>query len=162
MGLILEPLLKILKAIPIWVYAIAILLAYGGYQRHRAITSTKAAAEATAAEAMQRQEREAEFKLSTVARESADAYAKNLAAVESSRDRTGAELERLRRTIASNRAVGASAAATGKPDGAATAERVVEECAGTLEEVAADAERSAAKVIGLQAYIRNVLKECRK
>lgn len=162
MGLILDPLLKLLKAIPIWVYAIVILLAYGTYQYKRAEAKTKLAAEATAAEALQRQEREAEFKLSTVARESADAYAKNLATVESSRDRTGAELDRLRRTIASNRAVGASATATGKPDGAATAERVVEECAGTLKEVATDVERSDAKVIGLQSYVRNVLKECKK
>lgn len=156
MGLILEPLLKIAKAIPIWVYAIAILLAYGGYQKHRAEVKTKAAAEAIAVKQAESQEREAEFKLATIARETADAYAKNLAAAESSRNATGVELDRLRRVVANNRANSASAAATGKPDGAATAERVVEECAGILEEVAADVERSNAKVIGLQDYIKKV------
>lgn len=53
MGLILSPVLGILRAIPIWAYVIVACLAWGGWQKHRATATQKefqqAQAEAAAA-----------------------------------------------------------------------------------------------------------------
>lgn len=68
------------------------------------------------------------------------------------------ELERLRDTLASRRATPVAAPAQPLPDGAGDTERqILAQCATEVQGLAAEADRLADKVTGLQDYVKTVL-----
>ncbi|RTL06511.1 MAG: hypothetical protein EKK62_12845 [Acidimicrobiia bacterium] len=160
----LGPAMSVLRIVPVWVWIVAACLAWGGWQRHRATSATKAAAvaeqraavEAATSEA-ERAARAQEQAYAENARAAADAYAANL---ERSRAAAGAarsELDRLRVAVAAAGSASGpapSASAPGRSDGATQLRLVVGECAAALSEVAAHADRCEARVRGLQDYVR--------
>ncbi len=167
----IAPLLAIARGVPVWVWALVACVAWGGFNFHRAKTQTAARAAAEQAAAVQAtaaieqaKAREVEHKLNTAAQEAADAYRSTLAQAQRSAAVARTERDRLLDGIASAPGgcpAGPSAAATSGADGAAASRVVVRECSAALQEVAAAADTSDARVIGLQSYIRTVLAECR-
>lgn len=162
----LAPVLSIARAVPVWAWIVVACLAWGGWQRHRATTATKAAAaaeqraaveSATAqAEALARQ---TEQQWAANARSAADAYTANLTRARAGADAARSELDRLRAAVAGTAAAPASgsasgAAAAGGSDGAAQLRLVFGECAAALQAVAASADQCEARVKGLQDYVR--------
>lgn len=161
----LKPILGLLKVIPVWVWVVAFALAWGGWQRHRAISATEAKAQAEQAAAVsaataeaEAQAREREHALNTQAKEAADAYRANEARLR--RDAAAVRTERDRLLHAVDSAVcpaSPSASATGGADAAAGLREVVRQCVGALAQVAAAADASDARLTGLQDYVRAVV-----
>lgn len=162
---LLKPLLALARAVPLWVWVIAVALAWGGWQRHRAISATEAravaeqaAAVSAATAAAEQAAREREHALNTAAQEAADAYRSREA--RSRRDAAAVRDERDRLLHAVDGAgacpTGAGASAAGGADAAAGLREVVRQCVGALAQVAAAADASDARLIGLQDYVRGV------
>lgn len=55
MGIVLSPILGLLKSIPIWVWVVAAALAWGGWQRHSATATAEEFAKAKATAAAERE-----------------------------------------------------------------------------------------------------------
>lgn len=158
------PFLPILRAVPVWAWALAAVLAWGAFQKHRATSATKKAAEAQQAAAVhaataaeQAKAREAEHQLSTRAKEASDVYQANLAAARSRERGARTELERLRVAIANDAAgscpASPGASATGGADAASPVHAVLGSCAGAIQELGRIAEEEAIRLKGLQDHL---------
>lgn len=158
--------LSLLRVVPPLVWVVVACLAWGGWQRHRAISATKAAAvaeqraavEAATSEA-ERKAREQEQTYADNARTAADTYAANLKRARASGDAARRELNVLFDLVASPASPGgaASGAVPGRgADDTAALRVVVGECAAALSQVAEVADDREAHVKGLQDYIRAI------
>lgn len=165
----LAPALGVLRVVPVWAWVIAAALAWGGWQRHRAITATEARAqiEQTAAVAQATAAAEAAARASEAAtadavRRAYDETRTRLARVERAAAGLRDDADRLRAAVgvyaASACAPGDAASAPSRTDGASVVAGrlalVVRECADALQTVAAVADRDGARLEGLQAYVR--------
>lgn len=166
MWLALKPVLAILKAVPAWVWVVVAVLAWGGWQRHRAISAAEARAHAEQAAAVhaataaaQAAARASEAALNESARRAADAYQANLSRVRRDADAVRSERDRLLDAVATAGTCPASpgAAAASGVDAAAGLREVVRQCVGALAQVAEAADASDARLTGLQDYVRAVL-----
>lgn len=165
MWLVLKPVLAILKAVPVWVWVVVAVLAWGGWQRHRAINATEARAQAEQAAAVhaataaaQAAARASEAALNDSARRAADAYQANLSRVRRDADAVRSERDRLLDAVATAGTCPANpgAAAASGVDAAAGLRAVVRECVAALAQVAEAADASDARLSGLQDYVRAV------
>ena len=154
------------RLVPVWAWALAALLAWGGFQKHRATTAVRHAAAAelragaeAAAGRAEAEARQREYEVATNTREAADAYRSKLVRAQRAADGARAELDRLQHAAAAAgqtcpAAAGASTA--GGTHGAASVLQVLGECGAALQAMAADAGADAARLSGLQAYVRAV------
>lgn len=158
--------LSILRFVPVWVWAVVALLAWGGFQRHSATQATKAAAAASQAAAVhaaaaegERQARQLEQTYATNVQKASNAYAQNLRRARAAAADTRSELDRLRdaaAVAAPSCAAGPGAAASAGADAAAGLRQVLGSCAQSLSELAAAADADAARVTALQDYIKAI------
>lgn len=158
--------LGLARKVPMAAWVIVIALVWGGWQKHRAERSTKAAAvaeqraalEAATAEA-ERQARAQEQDFADRARSAADAYSRQVAQARASAASARVGLDSLRSAAAAAApacpAPSAAAAGAGT-DAAAGLRAVVGQCAAALQEVATAADVADARVRGLQDYIRAI------
>ncbi len=162
----MAPLFAIARAVPLWAWALVALLSWGGWQKHRATTATRAAAQAEQAAAVQaeaaraeRAAREQEQTFADNVRSASDAYADNLRRARAAAADTRSELERLRDATAAaapSCAAGPGAAASAGTDAAAGLRDVLGQCAGALSTLAEAADADAARLKGLQDYVRAI------
>lgn len=159
------PVLGVLRAVPLWAWALAAALAWGGWQRHRAISATEAKAQAEQAAAVhaataaaQAAARASEAALNESARRAADAYQANLSRARRDADAVRTERDRLLDAVATSGTCPASpsAAAASGVDAAAGLRAVVRECVAALAQVAEAADASDARLTGLQDYVRAI------
>lgn len=148
MGLILSPILAVLRAIPWWAYAIAACLAWGGFQRHRAVSAAKEYQQAQAEAAAEREQalqaaiNETARRLAAQAQATKEADEQTARAVATAAGAIGAA-NRLRSQLA---AIKASAAAS-HPTAAGAGQTgrladVLAECVDRYRTVAAAADRA--------------------
>ena len=154
MGLILTPVLQVLRAVPIWAYALVALLTWGGWQRHVATTATRAAEQAVAQQRVDAAARAQEFEFADKARKAADEYRTNLAHVSRSAGAASAALGGLLDSLPGAIAAAASAATTGRIDGSTNVGLVVGQCVRTVQTVAEAADACEQRLSGLQAYVK--------
>lgn len=156
---------RVFGLVPWWAWVAAAALVWGGWQRHTATVATRQAEQAKASAALQaaaaqaeRQARQLEQTYTAHVRSAADAYATNLRAARAAADRARLGHDGLRDAIAAapGCAAAPSAAASGRPDGAAELRAVLGSCVASLRDVAAVADEDAAKLKGLQDYIRAI------
>lgn len=156
--------LGLLRAVPVWAWALAALLAWGAFQKHRATSATEQSERAKAAAVIatktaeaEKAEREREFQFAEATRKAADAYAKNVARQQAAAAGARADLDSLRDAIASapGPACPASSAARG-PDADGAFRELFGSCAANLQALAQEADRLEAKLTGLQDYVRSV------
>jgi hypothetical protein len=162
----MAPLLALVRVVPVWAWALAALLAWGAWQKHRATVSTRAAAAAEQSAAVQaeaakaeRAARELEQTYATNVQGAANAYSENLRRARAAAADTRSELERLRDATAAtapNCAASPGATAASGVDGAAGLREVLGSCARSLSELAAIADSDAARVTALQDYIKAI------
>ncbi len=101
--------------------------------------------------------REKETALLAAKTEAEVQYAKQRKAAARSADGARIALDSLRATLKAPAGGASKTAATGPgTDGASAAREVVRDCAGTLVQVAADADRLTAQLAGLQGYVSGV------
>lgn len=148
MGLILSPILAVLRAIPWWAYVIAACIAWGGYQRWRANSAAQEYQQAQAEAAAEREQALQAAINETARRLAAQAQAtkeadENLNRARSAAVGATAAADRLRVRLAAIKAdAGASnpaAAGASQTDRLADA---ISECADRYRAVAAIADRS--------------------
>ena len=157
---------RVFGLVPWWAWVAAAVLAWGGWQRHTATVAARQAEQAKASAALheavaqaERQAREIEQTYTTNVRSAADAYATNLRAARAAADRGRVGLDSLRRAAAAAAPACQAAsnpAAVARADAAAGLRAVVGQCAAALQEVAAAADASDARLKGLQDYIRAI------
>jgi hypothetical protein len=161
-------LLAIARLLPWWAWVALPLVLWVGWQRHTAQAATQArlhaeqqAAIHEVARTAEAAARQAEAQANTNARKVTDDAHRRTQAAQAAAAATAVDLQRLRSAIAAAApasAAGADPAAAGSPDAAATARAVVDQCAGLLAAVAADADTCGATLSGLQAYVREVVR----
>jgi len=169
MGLILSMLwgriAPVLRLVPWWAWLVGALLAWGAWQRHHALAETRRAAQAEQAAAVhaatalaERQAREQENTYADNARKAADAYRAQLEAAHRSAGAARAGLLGLRDAIASAPAcpAGAGASAPSGIAGDAELRNVLNECGAALQTVAEAADQDAARLKGLQDYVKAI------
>lgn len=123
---------------------------------HSGMTSAeaKAARQALVAEQVAR-EREQQLVLARQKVE--ERYAQEKRVLQRSAAGAQSELDRLRDELAGGRQAGSDPTAPGRADGSASLEReLLSSCAGALVQLAAEADGLAARLIGLQGYVREV------
>ena len=156
---------RVFGAVPWWVWAAVVVVAWGGWQRHNATVATKRAAQAeqraaveAATAAAEAQARQLEQTYTANVRSAADGYAQNLRAARAAADRARAGHDGLRDAIAAVPACPASpgASAPRGPDGTAELRSVLGSCAASLQQLAALADEDAAKLKGLQDYVKAI------
>jgi len=158
--------LGIFKAAPFWVWAIVVAMAWGGVQRvnatHQA-TKRAAAEQAAAVHAVaateQAKARQREAALSEATRKAADAYRSDLARRSAAAAAVRADRDRLLDAVAAAPGAcpsGAGASAPSGADGAAALRLVVRECAAAVQALAETADNNAARLKGLQDYVRAI------
>jgi hypothetical protein len=148
MWLILKPIVSVLRAIPWWAYAIAICLAWGAWQRHRA-NATAAEYQHAQAEAAQQREAALAASIAETARRlaaqqeatrNADAQTLkargNAAAAGAAADRLRAKLAAVNADAGASHSTAASASATGR------LADILATCADRYRDVAASADRA--------------------
>lgn len=105
----------------------------------------------------ERQAREIEAQYALNAQKAAKTYATQTSRVRADADAARGELDRLRDAISSGGIYAAEGAASAaRADAAKRLAIVVNECAAALSTVARDADATAAKLIGLQEYVRGL------
>lgn len=162
----LAPVLGVLRAVPVWVWVVTAALGWGAFQKASATRATKAAEQAKASAQLhaatseaERKAREFEAHLAEQSRKAADAYNAQVAAARRSAAAARTELDRVRDAIAAAPGFcppASGAAATGGTDGAANLRQVLRECVGTVQTLAEAADADAAKLTGLQDYVRSI------
>lgn len=162
---LLKPVLAVARAVPLWVWVVVVALAWGGWQRHRAISATEARAAAEQAAAVsdataaaEQAAREREHALNTRAQEAADVHRANEARLRRDAAAVRDERDRLLHAVDSAGVcpAGAGASSPGGADAAAGLREVVRQCVAALAQVAAAADASDARLTGLQDYVRAV------
>lgn len=158
--------LSILRVVPVWAWALAALLAWGGFQKYRATSATQKAERATAAAVIatktaqaEQAEREREFQFSEQARKAADEYARHVARQKAAAAGARAELDSLRDAIAASPASPACTGASaprGIDAAGGTFRELFGSCAATLQSLAQEADRLEGKLTGLQSYVQSI------
>ncbi len=161
---LLSGALRIVKAVPLWVWLVAAFAAWGAFQKSSATRATKAAERAAAsaqlhaaASEAERKARDLEARLAEQSRKAADAYNAQVTAARRSAAAARTELDRVRDAIATASSfcpAASGAAPAGSADGAANLRQVLRECVGTVQTLAEAADTDAAKLMGLQEYVR--------